>query len=151
MLTTTKIRTQQYARYQLKWIRKQLLPAVREAKRLGGDVEVYVVRGGTGENGEEAARRVLKSAYSHGFLNTADASIDFLEGQGLPGMAETGHPAAADLLEGVYGEERHVKVPDTAELVYLSSKLLLRLTSDVVAKSYILDALANSAQSPESL
>jgi tRNA dimethylallyltransferase len=60
MLALTKIRTQQYAKYQLKWIRKQLLPAIREARALGGDVEIYVVRGGGGAEGEEAGRRVLE-------------------------------------------------------------------------------------------
>jgi len=46
MLDRMKLSTHQYARSQIKWIRKQLLPAVKEARSLGGNVEVYVVRGG---------------------------------------------------------------------------------------------------------
>jgi tRNA dimethylallyltransferase len=46
MLERMKLSTHQYARSQIKWIKKQLLPAVKEARRLGGDVQVYVVRGG---------------------------------------------------------------------------------------------------------
>jgi tRNA dimethylallyltransferase len=64
MLALIKIRTQQYAKYQLKWIRKQLLPAVREARALGGDVEVYVVCGGPGERGEDCAKRVMSGGSS---------------------------------------------------------------------------------------
>jgi tRNA dimethylallyltransferase len=41
-----KLSTHQYARSQIKWIRKQLLPAIKEARSLGGTVEVYAVRGG---------------------------------------------------------------------------------------------------------
>ena len=41
-----KLSTYQYARSQVKWIKKQLLPVVKEARSLGGDVQVYVVRGG---------------------------------------------------------------------------------------------------------
>jgi tRNA dimethylallyltransferase len=46
MLDRMKLSTHQYARSQIKWIKKQLLPAGKEAKSLGGDVQVYVVRGG---------------------------------------------------------------------------------------------------------
>ena len=46
MLRQTKTRTYQYAKSQLKWIRKQVLPVVAEAKSLGGDVHIYVVPGG---------------------------------------------------------------------------------------------------------
>jgi len=46
MLDRMKLSTYQYARSQIKWIKKQLLPAVKEARSLGGDVQVYVVRGG---------------------------------------------------------------------------------------------------------
>jgi len=59
MLAETKQRTCQYAKSQLKWIRKQLLPAVAEARALGGDVSVYVVPGGAG--GIKEARDVLQS------------------------------------------------------------------------------------------
>lgn len=46
MLDRMKLSTHQYARSQIKWIRKQLLPAIKEARSLGGTVEVYAVRGG---------------------------------------------------------------------------------------------------------
>jgi tRNA dimethylallyltransferase len=46
MLERMKLSTYQYARSQIKWIKKQLLPAVKEARSLGGDVQVYVVKGG---------------------------------------------------------------------------------------------------------
>lgn len=45
-LSMTKERTSRYARRQMKWIQRQLLPVIREAKVLGGDVELYVLRGG---------------------------------------------------------------------------------------------------------
>ena len=57
MVDRTKLSTVQYAKSQLKWITKQLLPAVREARALGGEVYVYVVPGG--EEGEGVASRVL--------------------------------------------------------------------------------------------
>jgi tRNA dimethylallyltransferase len=57
MLERMKLSTHQYARSQIKWIRKQLLPAVKEAKALGGDVDVYVVRGGEDEPGVELLQR----------------------------------------------------------------------------------------------
>ena len=58
MLDNTKLRTHQYAKSQLKWIQKQFLPAVREAKALGGDVEVFIVSGD--KNGEDCAKGVLR-------------------------------------------------------------------------------------------
>lgn len=41
-----KLSTRQYAKKQIKWIKNQLIPAVRRARELGGDVSVYLVRGG---------------------------------------------------------------------------------------------------------
>jgi tRNA dimethylallyltransferase len=58
MLDRTKLSTHQYARSQLKWIKKQLLPAVREARGHGGEVGVYVVHGGPA--GEGVAREVMQ-------------------------------------------------------------------------------------------
>ena len=58
MLDRMKISTRQYAKSQIKWIRKQLLPATREARSLGGEVGVYVVPGG--KAGQEVARGVMK-------------------------------------------------------------------------------------------
>lgn len=57
MVALTKLRTHQYARQQLKWIKKQLLPAVREARSLGGQVEVFAVPGG--KDGEAPAIEAL--------------------------------------------------------------------------------------------
>lgn len=57
MVDLTKARTLSYARHQLRWIRKQLLPAVREARYLGGEVDVFAVPGGRA--GERPAIDVL--------------------------------------------------------------------------------------------
>jgi len=64
MLDRMKLSTHQYARSQIKWIRKQLLPAVKEARSLGGDVEVYVVRGG--EEGYAPSVELLHRESLHG-------------------------------------------------------------------------------------
>lgn len=58
MLTRMKVSTHQYAKLQVKWIKKQLLPVLHEAQSLGGDVHIYVVPGG--EEGEVLAQSVLK-------------------------------------------------------------------------------------------
>ncbi len=47
-----KLSTRQYAKKQLKWIRKQLLPAIRQARLEGKEVEVYLVRGGVQGGGD---------------------------------------------------------------------------------------------------
>lgn len=57
-----KIRTRQYAKSQLKWIQKQLLPVIKQALQEQGQeqsVWVYVVRGGDEDValGEEILRR----------------------------------------------------------------------------------------------
>ena len=59
MLRQTKAKTFQYAKSQLRWIRKQLLPVLMEAKRSGGDVHVYVVPGGSAA--EKSAIPLLQS------------------------------------------------------------------------------------------
>ena len=51
MLERMKVSTRQYAKSQIKWIQKQLLPAIREARSLGGEVGVYVVPGGPAGQG----------------------------------------------------------------------------------------------------
>lgn len=61
MLERMKLSTHQYAKSQIKWIRKQLLPAIKDARSLGGEVEVYVVRGG--EEGQELAAGILDCEY----------------------------------------------------------------------------------------
>nr|XP_031863381.1 uncharacterized protein CI109_001256 [Kwoniella shandongensis]KAA5530453.1 hypothetical protein CI109_001256 [Kwoniella shandongensis] len=96
MLDRTKLSTHQYAKSQLKWIKKQLLPAVREARALGGEVEVYVVPGG--EVGVKPAVDILQS---------------FLDGEDVPLAKEIGHPDAGELLACL--EEGESKVPDTAD------------------------------------
>lgn len=62
MLERMKLSTHQYAKSQIKWIRKQLLPAAAEARRLGGQVDIYVVPGGPA--GELVAQNVLSSTSS---------------------------------------------------------------------------------------
>ncbi|KAK8864512.1 hypothetical protein IAR55_001762 [Kwoniella newhampshirensis] len=96
MLDRTKLSTHQYAKSQLKWIKKQLLPAVREARTLGGEVEVYVVPGG--DRGVGPAVDVL-----HAFLNRQD----------LPSPEALGHADASGLLACF--SETDARVPDTAE------------------------------------
>jgi hypothetical protein len=63
MLSLTKVRTQQYAKSQLKWIRKQLLPVIKEARALGGEVEVYAVPGGP--SGEQPASDILQGGCTY--------------------------------------------------------------------------------------
>ena len=71
MLERMKLSTYQYARSQIKWIKKQLLPAVKEARSLGGDIQVYVVHGG--EEGYAPSIQLLhrKSA----FRNPTDSRL----------------------------------------------------------------------------
>jgi tRNA dimethylallyltransferase len=115
MLARMKLSTHQYARSQLKWIRKQLLPAVREARALGGEVAVYVVHGG--EKGEGVARNVLdRRLLPSVWVIIAPLSDPpgFLRGEPLPDPRGIGHPDAAELLAILEDADR-IKVPDTAE------------------------------------
>ena len=50
-LERMKLSTRQYAKKQIKWIRKQLLPAVRKARQMGGQVDIYVLPAGRSEEG----------------------------------------------------------------------------------------------------
>ena len=113
MLDQTKRRTHQYAKSQIKWIRKQLLPAVREARSHGGEVEVYVVPGGA--PGEAPAREVLDGACISVERDGKVLTVAFLNRKELPDWKVTGHPDAPDLLQEVYSETGVSKVPDTAE------------------------------------
>lgn len=61
MLGRMKLSTHQYAKSQIKWIKKQLLPAIREAKEMGGELEIYVVPGG--ERGIQVAEGILYCEY----------------------------------------------------------------------------------------
>ncbi|RSH87237.1 hypothetical protein EHS25_003146 [Saitozyma podzolica] len=103
MLARMKLSTHQYAKSQLKWIRKQLLPAVREAMGLG-DVAVYVVHGG--ERGETVAKGVLAA---------------FLRGEDLPDPNAVGHPDAPELL-ALLQDIDGSRVPDTAGRQLLNSR-----------------------------
>ncbi|WVQ72623.1 hypothetical protein IAR50_002182 [Cryptococcus sp. DSM 104548] len=103
MLERTKISTHQYAKSQISWIKKQLLPAVREARSLGGQVEVYVVPGG--EKGEKPAVDVLNK---------------FLRGDSLPDASTVGHPDAGELLACL--GEGDAKVPDIADRQSLNAR-----------------------------
>ena len=71
MLERMKLSTYQYARSQIKWIKKQLLPAVKEARSLGGDVQVYVVRGG--EEGYAPSIKLLQRKSA--FRNRTDSRL----------------------------------------------------------------------------
>lgn len=95
MVDRTKVSTQQYAKSQLKWIKKQLLPAVREARSLGGEVEVYVIPGG--ETGVPLAIEILHK---------------FMKREKVPSNLEVGHVNAKELLHSL--EENGI-VPNTAE------------------------------------
>lgn len=99
MLGRMKISTHQYAKQQIKWIRKQLLPAVHEARSRGGDVHIYVVPGGAA--GEPLAQSVLAS---------------FLAGEALPDPMSVGHADAPELLKTLAQEP--TKVADTVEYVH---------------------------------
>ncbi|WVR06929.1 hypothetical protein IAU60_003965 [Kwoniella sp. DSM 27419] len=103
-LERTKLSTHQYAKSQLKWIRKQLLPAAKEAKALGGEVEVYVVNGG------EAGIRPALEAF-HAFLSRDK----------MPPPLEHGHQDARDLLT-VLTDGAISKVPDTADRQQLNAR-----------------------------
>lgn len=107
MLERMKLSTHQYAKSQIGWIKKQLLPAVREARDLGGEVWVYVVPGGAA--GEGDAERALRGESSR----CARADVAFLEGSDMPGR-DLGHSDASTLLAIL--DDRDVDgVPDTAE------------------------------------
>ncbi|WVQ99561.1 hypothetical protein IAU59_006697 [Kwoniella sp. CBS 9459] len=96
-LARTKLSTHQYAKSQVKWIKKQLLPVVREARALGGEVYVYVVNGG-----------------DKGILPALDVLQDFLAEKDLPLAHTIGHVDARDLLSILHNED-DAKVPDTAD------------------------------------
>ncbi|WVO16118.1 hypothetical protein L204_103785 [Cryptococcus depauperatus] len=95
MLERTKVSTHQYAKSQLKWIKKQILPTVREARSLGGKVEVYVVPSGRA-----------------GVTPAIDILQKFLRNGALPQSYEVGCDDAQSLLECL---ERGTKVPNTAD------------------------------------
>ncbi|EIW70385.1 hypothetical protein TREMEDRAFT_28696, partial [Tremella mesenterica DSM 1558] len=111
MLNRMKLSTQQYARSQLKWIRKQLLPAVGEARELGGEVWVYVIPGG--EEGEKVARNILSC---------------FLRDEDMPDPKTIGHSQAVELLQVL--EESGMKVPDTAERQIVNARKECPLCSE---------------------
>lgn len=110
MLNRMKLATHQYAKSQIKWIKKQLLPAIREARASGGDVHLYVVPGGA--DGE-----VIAKSISHGVLPGGSGwkltHTAFLRGQVLPDPRTVGHPDAFSLTQCLF--ESAAKVPDTAE------------------------------------
>lgn len=118
MLDRMKLSTRQYAKSQLKWIRKQLLPAVREARALGGHVFVYVVPGGP--PGEQVARDILqgKSGERTRQYSLKLSPSDFLAGRDMPDPRETGHPDAAALLSVLdaaqQDDQETTMIPDTA-------------------------------------
>ncbi|OCF32998.1 tRNA dimethylallyltransferase [Kwoniella heveanensis BCC8398] len=96
-LARTKLSTHQYAKSQIKWIKKQLLPAVKEARSLGGEVFVYVVNGG-----------------AKGIQPAIDVFKNFLDDEALPLAGEIGHADAHALLS-ILDDTSHTRVPDTAD------------------------------------
>ncbi|WWC70124.1 uncharacterized protein I206_104071 [Kwoniella pini CBS 10737] len=96
-LERTKLSTHQYAKSQLKWIKKQLLPAIKEAKSLGGEVDIYVVNGG--EMGIEPAVNILRC---------------FMAEEPLPKSRLIGHIEAQELL-GLLDNVGDSRVPDTLD------------------------------------
>ncbi|WWC89196.1 uncharacterized protein L201_004114 [Kwoniella dendrophila CBS 6074] len=103
-LERTKLSTHQYAKSQLKWIKKQLLPAVKEAKELGGEVEVYVVNGG--HKGIAPAVDILKV---------------FMAQDELPKPEKIGHGDAQDLLE-LLNDPSTGRVPDTTDRQHINAR-----------------------------
>lgn len=108
MLERMKLSTHQYARSQIKWIKKQLLPAVKEAKTLGGDVQVYVVQGG--QEGYAPSIDLLKRESQ----SRSELRVGFLDGSDMLPAETIGHPDAADLLSGLKDQEDQL-LPDTSE------------------------------------
>ncbi|KAK4690005.1 tRNA dimethylallyltransferase, partial [Tremellales sp. Uapishka_1] len=122
MLERTKLSTHQYAKSQIKWIRNQLLPAAREARALGDQVEVYVVPGGPA--GEGVAQEILSGKFvAYGGTCGVDRCTSaFLLGQPIPDARTTGHPAAESLLAMLYETVDDSFVPDTAARQLLNSR-----------------------------
>ncbi|KAJ9092209.1 hypothetical protein QFC21_006955 [Naganishia friedmannii] len=124
-LDRMKISTRQYAKRQLQWIRKQLLPVIKQAlesqRAEGGEGEdagpwIYVVRGGDEDValGEEILRR-------------------FWNYEPMPDYRTVGHPKAEELLkilsepgqgsEGVDLQEVSTIVPDIQQRQVLNARL----------------------------
>ena len=115
MLEQTKQRTYSYAKYQLKWIRKQFLPAIAAARSLDGDVEIFVIRGG--DQDTEIAIRILHGKVYVILTICPDFSLAFLRGEALPDSKLTGSSEAADLLSHLDNLHSGIIVPTTAEYV----------------------------------
>ena len=106
-LERIKISTRQYAKRQLKWIQKQLLPVIRQAlnqERTDGQEEqsvwVYVVRGGDADValGEEILQRQVLTF--SGQCNVTDARLTgFMRDEPMPDYRTIGHPRAEELLK----------------------------------------------------
>jgi hypothetical protein len=61
-LERMKLSTRQYAKKQIKWIKKQLLPAIIKARSMGGEVYIYVLPAGRSERGIELLQSERKIA-----------------------------------------------------------------------------------------
>jgi len=109
MLERMKLSTHQYARSQIKWIRKQLLPAVKEARSLGGDVQVYVVRGG-----EEGYVPSIDLLHRKCTALRLMLRLGFLDGLEMATPETVGHPDARGLLSELQSQENQL-LPDTSE------------------------------------
>ncbi|KAI5449780.1 tRNA dimethylallyltransferase, mitochondrial [Naganishia albida] len=103
-LERMKISTRQYAKRQLKWVQKQMLPVVKQARERGDEVWVYVVRGGDADAplGEEILHRFLKH-------------------EPMPDYRTVGHPKAAELLRVLESEDDNV--PEIEQRQVLNARL----------------------------
>jgi tRNA dimethylallyltransferase len=78
-----KLSTRQYAKKQLKWIKKQLLPAVQKAKSQGGEVYIYVLKAGETKHGRELleglsfARRAKSNSPSNTLISSSVQSARY--------------------------------------------------------------------------
>ncbi len=98
-----KLSTRQYAKSQLRWIRKQFLPAVKRGREISGEesVRVYVVRGGEMDRG-------LGEEILRGWLMEEVEGKD--SGKGIRDPMVVGHKDARELLSVLSQEE--TDVPD---------------------------------------
>lgn len=79
-----KLSTRQYAKKQIKWIKKQLLPAIIKARSMGGEVYIYVLPAGRSERGIEllqSEREITlvvdnSGRLSQSFIRLPSANID---------------------------------------------------------------------------
>jgi tRNA dimethylallyltransferase len=102
MLERMKLSTYQYARSQIKWIKKQLLPVVK--------------------GGEEGYAPSIRLLQRESIVSSFPLIVGFLDGQEIE--PEETHPDARDLLSELYAQENQL-LPDTLEQVPSLAKLIV--------------------------